>query len=336
MSNKGSNMKIIDIGYWSIIIITALYQVVKEIVEEAQFVNLSEINIDVIINIFGFFILAVLISAFMLFGLTIPYVGVKIAHKLYTKNRLDKVDFKNDKYYRELITKYSVGVLSYVDNFSLDEKDIVATLLSLELKKKIKIKDKIAIIDEKDEDLAANEKYIFNHLKTSTLNNINMYEFENEIRNDCIQSGLLETTKTAKQKKIKNIIISCIIYVGVILLFNSLQALAANVNMESNLIEIIFVIFSVLVFLALIIYPFAIIVSIIAYALMKAINPYVRTKGAKELNTKLEGLKKYITDFSLIEEKDKNDIILWEYYLVYSVMFGINTKVVNEVMEKIK
>ena len=41
-------------------------------------------------------------------------------------------------------------------------------------------------------------------------------------------------------------------------------------------------------------------------------------------------------DFSKIEEKTQEQLVLWEDYLIYSVMLGINTKVIDEVFGKIK
>ena len=339
MFNKGNYMKIIDIGYWTIIIGMALSLSIEDIVEQINLANITTLNLDTIINtiapIFGFFTLMVTISMFMLFYLTIPYIGVKIANVVYKKRRLDKIDFKNDKYYRDLVPKYSIGVLSYIDSFDVSDKDVVATLLSLELKKKITIDDKIIIINEQDYDLAGNEKYVFSYIKSGKLKDLDMYKFEDEIRRDCIQNGLLQTSKTAKHNKVKSAIISCISYVGIILLFKGLQILANTVNIEGSLFTFVFAIISLLVFLALVIYPFVIGISMIVYFVMKAINPYVRTKQGKKINTKLEGLKKFIGEFSNIEDKEKEALVLWEYYLIYSVMFGINTKVVEQVKSKI-
>lgn len=49
-----------------------------------------------------------------------------------------KIDFLKEKdYYREIITQYSSLELSYIDDYKIDyKKDLVATLLSLQLKKK--------------------------------------------------------------------------------------------------------------------------------------------------------------------------------------------------------
>ena len=129
--------------------------------------------------VFSFFTVVSLLKSFYL---TILYIGVRIAYKKYSKEKLDKIDFKNNSYYRDIISKYSPAVLSYIDDFKLEEKDIVATLMSLELKQKLTIKDGIKIINDSEENLDENEKYIFKKLKSNTLKNINMLEFEENVK----------------------------------------------------------------------------------------------------------------------------------------------------------
>ena len=57
---------------------------------------------------------------------------------------------------------------------------------------------------------------------------------------------------------------------------------------------------------------------------------YKRTQRGEELNKKLEGLKHYLEDYSLLSEREAKEIELWEDYLIYSVMFGQNKKVIEE------
>lgn len=58
--------------------------------------------------------------------------------------------------------------------------------------------------------------------------------------------------------------------------------------------------------------------------------PYIRTKEGEKLNKKIEGLKNYTRDYSLLGEREAEEIELWEDYLVYSVIWGQNTKIVEE------
>lgn len=44
----------------------------------------------------------------------------------------------------------------------------------------------------------------------------------------------------------------------------------------------------------------------------------------------MAGLKKFLEDFSIIETKKVEEIILWEYYLIYAQAFGIATEIQNQ------
>lgn len=54
-----------------------------------------------------------------------------------------------------------------------------------------------------------------------------------------------------------------------------------------------------------------------------------RTELGEMVNVKLEGLKNYIKGYSLLKEKEQ--LKLWDEYLIYSVMFSENTKVLYDV-----
>lgn len=42
------------------------------------------------------------------------------------------------------------------------------------------------------------------------------------------------------------------------------------------------------------------------------------------------GLKRYMSEFSLMKEKEVPELILWEKYLVYATVFGISEKVLKQ------
>ena len=63
-------------------------------------------------------------------------------------------------------------------------------------------------------------------------------------------------------------------------------------------------------------------------------NGYIRTKKGEILNENLEGLKNCLKDFSTLHEKDENSLTLWEDYLIYSVIFNQNTKIIKNICDK--
>lgn len=54
-----------------------------------------------------------------------------------------------------------------------------------------------------------------------------------------------------------------------------------------------------------------------------------------DITCKLKGLKRYITDFSRLNEKDIEYINLWEQYLVMAIMFGVPKKILKRLCENL-
>ncbi len=69
----------------------------------------------------------------------------------------------------------------------------------------------------------------------------------------------------------------------------------------------------------------AVISAIIA---QNKINTYTQS-GVDEME-KWKAFRKYMTDFSLLKERDIPDLVIWEQYLVYATAFGISEKVIEQ------
>ena len=78
------------------------------------------------------------------------------------------------------------------------------------------------------------------------------------------------------------------------------------------------------------------IISWIVYVVHVSHNPGVRTKKGEEINLRLEGLKNFLKDFSTLDQKTQEQLVLWDEYLIYSVLFEQNEKIVSEYMKYIK
>ena len=91
------------------------------------------------------------------------------------------------------------------------------------------------------------------------------------------------------------------------------------------ILYIIGAIFSILLVLLSIVF---IINAVYCYKIMKKIN--VLTQAGLDQKEMWKGLKKYMEDFSLLNEREVPELILWEKYLVYATAFGISEKVLKQ------
>lgn len=342
MKKKMTFNQILDLVFWSIIIILTFIELYNGGLKDINISDLKNINfqnitlsksITYILGILFFIFVAIIGNMIRVFYLTVIYFGIKIANKKHRKDKLEKIDFKNDDYYRDILPKYSPAVLSYLDDFKINKKDVVATLLMLELKGKIKIEqENIILLNDSTDALEGNELYILNKVKEKTLKDINLLEYSNIVKKDALKKGLLQEKGDIKRSIKKKIIINVIIYLFIILCF---RMLPNYFTIDNNIMKFLVLIVLIVNFFLLVFMPYITIIYINHYRTLSIVDPYVRNDEGKIINTKLEGLRKFLIDFSKIEDKTKEQLILWEDYLIYSVILGINTKLVDEVYSKI-
>ena len=115
-------------------------------------------------------------------------------------------------------------------------------------------------------------------------------------------------------------------------------------NKHSFIEVIIYLIFYVVAMIAIIVttakehiivYSGCALVFVINFIIIKRTKLHVFTKKGKEEYKKVAGLKNYIIDYSLMEERELDSIILWDKYLAYSVAFGISNRVSKMFNEKL-
>ena len=61
---------------------------------------------------------------------------------------------------------------------------------------------------------------------------------------------------------------------------------------------------------------------------------YRVTLKGKEMLNKAYALKNYLKEYSLIKDRTEKELVLWEYYLVYSVILDVNVEIEDEVIGK--
>lgn len=276
----------------------------------------------------------------------IIYNADKRTKKKVIKENLSKIDFKKTKdYYRDILKNHTPLELSYIDNFEIDyTKDVIATILSLELKKKITIKDNyIDIIDKDISNLQKSEIYILNNIKDGKVTNLDSYEILSHAKEEAFNNNLIIKNKV-KRKEEKSLTIEKLMIledIGMFLLalllifyLEDIVDFLNNVVLPNIYIiaPIIIIICLLLIFIS--VQKFYRSVKAESYYQNKN-NSYKRTVKGEEINYKIEGLKNYLKDFSLLSNKEQQELVLWEEYLIYSVIFNMNDKIINDLTKLI-
>ena len=308
--------------FWGLFILTfGVYFIFIYSVFNELSINFMDSNIlKIIISL----VIALVFDCLSYWMYIITFLATSLGKKKSYKEKLSEIDFKNKEgYFRNILENYNPLELSYIDAFKLDfPKDIIAMLLHLNKKGIIEFNKEKGIIEYNENliKLSESESFVLKFIKNGKIN-FNEFDLESHlgiIKESCVSHNLLKNDD--KKLSGKGLIIIILLYfVSFYLIF--------------KLEQVSFLLSSILTMVVAII-PFIItfyIIYLIAYSTQKFKNPYVRSELGEEVNKKLEGLKNFLKDFSSLEEKNIEELILWEDYLVYSVLFNQNKKIINEI-----
>ena len=256
-------------------------------------------------------------------------------------------------YFRDIpnedLTPAEAAFLYYFENNLMDaniSKVVSATMLNLALKKYIefsvdnsekKEKIKITILDNNEENidkLKTDEKVVYEILKKVSDTSFTMKELEkyakkhyedflSEINSIKDEAGKnLESVKlydSKVEKKASSWMSKFILYFmfGIISCFVGMMAMKYG--------TIVTVLLSILAILMVIVLAQCI--------LLNKRNRVLTQEGIDEA-AKWKGLKKYMENFSMLDEREVPELILWEKYLVYATAFGIADKVLKQLKIK--
>ena len=237
------------------------------------------------------------------------------------------------EYFREIPTKtstpaealflYNEGVNGSSYGFG---NTFSATLLNLSLKDYIKInvdpnkskKEQVEIGSLKGlEDLNHDEKIIAEFIKSAVGSNekINMKELQKYIKNHATKvSKLIENTAKATKAKTKE--------------NGKYSETNAKEKDKYSGLSVAYFMFALML---IIVFPISIPLIINGILTAKIANKLNRlTQAGIDEREKWKGLKKYMEDFSLLNEKEVPAIEVWEEFLVYATVFGIADKVIKQ------
>ena len=284
-------------------------------------------------NVISYIATALIIPLIVTIALNMPLIiAIIIANIVLKKNNKefynkDSIDKKTDdlQYYREVLSSYSPAELNYVYSANTQfPKDAVTTLLSLKLKKIIDLNNEnntITILKD-DANISNSEKYVLNKIKDEKLKNFEPIKYQQIVQEDVENKHLTNKGSKKNMSAFSMLFIAIIIILLFFIIVFALPSEGILGFISVILIPLIFIILSLGI-------P-----GIILYCILRTYNPYKLSKEGKQLRKKLLGLKNYITQFSLLQEKDVKDLIVWEDYLIYSIIFDLNDDLISKIQEK--
>lgn len=280
-----------------------------------------------------------MIAANIILGIVFLILFIRNYKKAKNIPKREKVDLE---YFRDFPDKTaSAGDAAFLyyyrnGNFASNiSKVLSATLLQLSLKKYIVFSEdnserkpdiRISILDNSDKinemvPLKNDEQIVYNLLikvADSTKNEIRtftMKEFEKYAKKHSSsfvsEINKIEGKVKTQQQELGN--------------YNKQIEKAASNQVGFIVLEIVFGLILLFMPIASIMLFLNIIPSANLYKKLNALTD----KGFNEA-TQWKALKKYMEDFSLLNEKEVPDLRLWEKYLVYATAFGISDKVLKQ------
>ncbi|MCI8445071.1 MAG: DUF2207 domain-containing protein [Bacilli bacterium] len=311
------------------------YNTTDEAIIMEKLANEAKLKIVMVTAIFSTIVAFVktIIDYFMVIVL---FVVFYLWHQKYDQYRLTESSFTatKNRYYRDILKNYSVDVLSYVENLKLEYPSIlIAMLLQLEHKKIVTLTAEAIIVHENIDQtqLLDTEQYLLKNIKDGTLSLSHYEQYEKIVEKEAIKEQLLTPKKYPKKRLRKDILFSLIGFMMVVVLYIVTYMKITTINFENHPYVALFIMMGlVLTPIILLLYLVARIISYSVLTLqLKTDFSYVNLKG-KNIKQKLDGLKNFLQDFSLLSERGKEELGLWEEYLIYSVLFNQNSSIIKQ------
>lgn len=336
---------------------TTFYYYILYVMHMTSFLGFLNITI-----FFALFYLA-FIPVIILLSFPVNIICLFIKNKISTK--INASIFYEDNlditYIRDTFKGISPGEASVVIDYEIEnKKDITAILMKLYLKKYIDFKDnKIVVENHSLANLDASEKYVLEKLMKNeyySISNRKLYEIAID---EAVNHGFIKKKTSDKKLLIK---LFCIIalFIGLCFINGDLDKLSQeqeaileviekkeiandeNLGWEAinqivndaDFNEMMSLTSSMVIILLAkvmrIVLPIYAVICIINYKSSKM--KYKRTKRGNELVQLLKGLKSFIKDFSLLADKNKEEINMWEDFLIYAIVLEENEKIIKDIM----
>lgn len=287
------------------------------------------------------------------------YLGNKKFKRKFYKE-INKINLENPYiYYREIPNQHGIGVSAYLLGYNIEYKDVFAAIIDLSAKKYFRIirnRNKYEIINNNKDtsSLLSNEKYLLDWL-ISNKTKFDIKSWKELIKNDAINLNLVFSGNSdkdyVKEEQKYNKALKLFPAVNDFKDFMRLSVSKVSIFFVICLITIMFLIGNVEMALSVILFSPFLFGIMFLFLFFFIYLPYVLFRegnffGYKDYYLKLTdygiqeyhelySLGRFLNDFGDIVNKRADEVIIWEQYLSYAILFKINKKLVNSGYEKI-
>lgn len=353
----------IDRLVWGIPIIILLYLLIFGFWGDALkefFTSETSFGIRISFIIMLLFVVAFMSLPFMIIWRAVSLTLKKSALKNTTFNVLQDFD-----YYRDKLTGVSPVAISLLTDLDIEpKKDITALILKYTLMGVVSTDgNNIRVINFYHPDLKDSDKYLISAIAANSLNSPIIARWKEMAKQEVVQSGyIIDTHNNSTAQSEKNCASSCVMGCGTPILlfmticfllesnFNTFEEFADSLSDHASNIEVIQGMLSdsnytfatlimgilVLMLIVALILPIAALIFFIVKS--RGIRTLKRTELGNELTEQIYGMKNFIHDFSNLSDADKEQLVLWDDFLIYAVLLEENTSIINEIfsIKKVK
>ena len=256
-------------------------------------------------------------------------------------------------YYREKLDGISPTTISLMQNLKVEEeKDLAATLMKLQLNKNIKIEnDLIQVLSDDVSDLTLSEKQLFYMIADQKINRKQIEGWVQVSVGEAKTEGYIKEQNPKKglfSKKLILFIILGVFIFGVQKFTPQLDGVIADLEqaeysddmplheiVQSDVFDLyidsLFVCMGCFISLVGLLswLPFY---SVYTRQYKNKNNSLKRTEKGDELTDVILGMKRFIHDFSMLDIATKEQIALWDDFLIYAIVLEENEKVIDEIL----
>jgi len=283
-----------------------------------------------------------LVSSMLVFPFIIvgAVLGVQRGKAKRVRDDSTFVSVQDLDYYRDNLSGLSPAIASLLIDLDIyGKKDVAATLLGMQKKGVVYFNDKGRIIEtaKTKKGLDDGERELLKIIKSGKLSNKDLLQWRRNRFYDALKLGYIKKkTGISNEPKAKPALLSILSFAcGFVVWGWFINSFNPGMPLRSA-IAVLQVVGVLVVIDILFCMPIYLLTRWAAYNKRFKMVAWERTKLGNETAEKIFGLARFIHEFSLLSEAKKEQVALWDDYLVYAIVLEENEQIVKDISRLFK